>query len=151
MRDFKFRVWSQAEKEWSNTSMLEVWDNSGVLKPFAWMGHPTENYIIQQFTGLKDETGKDIYEGDIIEETYDRLRGLVSDFDKSKTKINDGLWTYGHFVYISEVSWSDMYSGFHVTRRRLTGEKEEAGRFPLNGKNVKIIGNIFENPELIKS
>jgi len=73
-REIKFRVWNSEDKSWDNPAILEVWDESGKLEPYSYIKtgklnplyQPIENYIIQQWTGLLDKNGKEIYEGDII-------------------------------------------------------------------------------------
>lgn len=78
---------------------------------------------IMQFTGLLDKNGKEIYEGDIITDTAN--------------KINSREWN-------AEVVWSDIgfsLSECHPTERSLW-ELAERGR-------LEVIGNIYENPEPI--
>jgi uncharacterized phage protein (TIGR01671 family) len=77
---------------------------------------PNENYIIQQYTGLKDSKGVEIYEGDIVE-IGDRKREVI--FNIGMFYIDEN---YGDIVPVSEVD-----------------------------NIIEVIGNIFENPELIKN
>jgi hypothetical protein len=86
-REIKFRVWGKSEKRFLNE--YSVIDNTviplsinfnGMIatsfysKPIriSDLGHGIktienqENYIIQQFTGIKDLTGREIYEGDLV-------------------------------------------------------------------------------------
>ncbi len=63
MRQFKFRVWNIEENKWNDPVILEVFGASGELESLY---NPQENYVIQQFTGLLDKNGKEIYEGDSL-------------------------------------------------------------------------------------
>jgi hypothetical protein len=76
--------------------------------------------VVLQWTGLKDKKGKEIYEGDII------------------------LNEYGHKC---EIVW--QVHGFYYTRKRwrLGWNKRFAH---LSEDKFEVIGNIYENPELLQ-
>jgi uncharacterized phage protein (TIGR01671 family) len=87
-----------------------------------------EHYQIMQFTGLLDKNGKEIYEGDIL--------GLA-----------EGV--YGTW----EVFWDDDFKGFSLskTEEEIAGLGETLNKDVFDGitTEAEIIGNIYENPELI--
>jgi hypothetical protein len=86
-------------------------------------GSGGDEYVVQQFTGLRDSKGVDIYEGDII-------RGKFLDTE------------YRHLKTInSKVVWIERYACFNI------GMEE----WRYSGERVTIIGNIFESKKLLKN
>jgi len=78
------------------------------------------NYPIMQYTGLKDKNGKEVYEGDIIQYV---INSYYSCGDREEVK-----YQYGGFYPFSIAGWE--------------GSTES--------HEIELIGNIHENPELLK-
>ena len=119
MKELKFRVWEEREKEYDTWSY--ILDDSGNLFRNAYgalIECDKKDYIIEQYTGLKDKNGKEIYEGDIVE--YDwYIRNGKSYRVKEKVVFDDmGARVCGH------------------NRIR-------------NCSGVEVIGNIHENADLL--
>jgi uncharacterized phage protein (TIGR01671 family) len=65
MRELKFRFWDKSDKEWT-TFIPRVEVISNKILEFTGSKYQRENITIQQYTGLKDAQGTEIYEGDIL-------------------------------------------------------------------------------------
>lgn len=131
MRDVKFRAWDKAtrkileviEIDFQGMEILVI-DHEEQEAREAVFGH----YELMQYTGLKDENGAEIYEGDIIRITTNLQENGV---DYSAQII----FKDGGFCAIDGVE--DNYG---VRRYRLSDF----------GYKLKILGNIYENNELLE-
>lgn len=91
----------------------------------------TDNFEIEQLTGLKDVNGKDIYEGDILS-TSSVIHG---------DNITDYL----------KVEWREDYAGFFCGEKQLFECLSDWDNdIKLSQTFPKIVGNIHENPELLE-
>lgn len=86
---------------------------------------------IGQYTGLTDKNGKKIFEGDII-----------------KYKNTDGIKFNGvALTVIGKVVYNEKNASFAISGKDEIGAKHY-DYFPI--KNIEDIGNIHDNPELLK-
>jgi len=130
MREFKFKAWNgltMYDPDYIDSiggcyTSYSRWDSESVEKD--------KDGILLQWTGLKDKNDKDIYEGDIC-----RCYGGESD---------QGVFEYDDKCI---VKWQS--SGFDlVSIKRGCGY---GWGFVDCFENIDVIGNIYKNPELLKS
>lgn len=124
----KFRAWTEEGKmmyydvyHFKDDTLLLSYDK------IAFDEVPASDFILMQSTGLKDKNGKEIYDGDIVK-FYD------CDDD----------------VYVTPVVWDKNYACFGVSF---------SGKYPISFdyleefytelKDIEVVGNIYENPELL--
>ena len=120
MREIKFRIWNN-EKMSSWEDLLKHSRNFTHFDNLIGHFNNPDVAILMQYTGLKDKNGKEIYEGDILESERE----------------NACQWV---------VVW---FNGWYLDRY-VNGKRDETvGKYGFR-TDLKIIGNIYENPELIK-
>jgi len=153
MREIKFRAWDKInEKMIYSNGEIDYFDGDGIEGGametiFLDMWGNVEKYIhttggtnevkmindaeIMQYTGLKDKNGKEIYEGDILKVELRSKDNYIGRVD----------FNYGQF-------WCVKHNGYGGTGYDFDFlcNKDRYSKTAI----IEVIGNIFENPELLK-
>lgn len=146
-REIKFRVWDESQRYMA----YQVTPGLETIQSFT---HHFGDKKLLQFTGLKDYEGKEIYDGDIVQVEFtlaswwwyanpkptggDGYSGVVG------LCIVNNLGNAVKIWFPKKDFWFDRYNGL----------EEKINKYYLNNiipvkYKCKVIGNIYENPELI--
>jgi uncharacterized phage protein (TIGR01671 family) len=130
MREIKFRAWNDQDKFWMYIEFKDaedLWSDNGILC------HNHLKYL-NQYIGLKDACDKEIYEGDIL--SIDWPIGL-----KTENYIGQVDFAYGQFWCVKHNGYGGNGYNFDILCN-----KDTRNHLPI----IKVIGDIYENPELLK-
>lgn len=142
MREIKFRAWDGKRMLYPGddfrTNYLEIWYKDGLIFSISlkskdwpiyryyWFESNSDAHTLMQYTGLNDNNGTPIYEGDIIKED--------------------------NTFY--QVYWNDNYLAWHkISKDRdefgsYKGPLQSGNGYSKSKKRI-VIGNIYQNPNLI--
>ena len=132
-REIKYRAWLKEEKKMVNVETIDFSEKSiqhleknEIIDAYLLRTTFLEDIELMQYTGLKDKNGKETYEGDILKYKfpYDRRLKHVSLVKFIETEASFGL--------------KDIY-GNEIPLYRITANNY-----------FEVIGNIYENPELLE-
>lgn len=131
MREILFRAKREATNEWVYGYFVNEYDDFQIYVQPQIITRSGREYVnentLGQFTGLTDKNGVKIFEGDIVE------------------------YETGKKVRIGRVFFSDFRASFSVTAGKNGSARinNDLFNYIQNRNSVIVIGNIYDNPELI--
>lgn len=139
-REIEFRAWNAKKKE----MFVGIYLGSGFDEDYhISTGWYLEDMEMMQYTGLKDKNGIKIFEGDICNI---KPRGKQWDIGYVKYSVK-----YGQYVLMVKYSYYGEEKKEHVIFCH-NGSSTQSRPYNMHsfGNGIEVIGNIYQNPELIK-
>ena len=121
----RFRAWNKVKKEMITDVINNCVDNFDMV-----LKHP-QIYDVMQYTGLKDKNGVEIYEGDVVSASW---------YDYEEPRCDA----------IGQIIFNENWCSYCIW------DEENKKMSELNGQGayyweIEVIGNIYDNPELLES
>lgn len=141
MREIKFRVWLR--RQGNNDKEYFIMEDVDFYFFEEW-GYRTSGEVeeaghkLMQYTGLKDKNGEGIYEGDILQDTGYGAEGALP-----------GVVMFGDWDNGQEGDENDRGIGWFTEDS--SGYRRSLLDFVLFDNEIRVIGNIYENPELLSN
>jgi uncharacterized phage protein (TIGR01671 family) len=134
MKTLKFRAWHKTLKQYLAVEGINFVDCLiSISKIYNNNLFSFDEVIIEQFTGLFDNNGKEIYEGDIVKEVGFEDTECIKRFG---------------FGRVHSIAWDNHYLQWCCLNKGDIDDKRDL-QFVSYKYELEVIGNIHENPELL--
>ena len=149
MRDIKFRAWHDLTKKMipmADFGFAVTWKKALMTECFSLLtANKSKDFDVMQYTGLKDKNGVEIYEGDVVRWTNVRhwWTAVIRTLDRARASSTLYAVELKHNVTVDE-------SGNHYTYEESDSREGARVELPFLSKTAEVIGNIYENPELME-
>lgn len=131
-REIKFRAWDIEAKQFVTDFILDRLGNEYQTNKCEFWGDD-RRLVLMQYTGMKDKNGMDIYEGDIVQMFITRSWGRPEqETVRMVATLDDGIWNVATDWIEASEWWGAAEDGSTTVHWR------------------EIIGNVHEDPELLK-
>jgi uncharacterized phage protein (TIGR01671 family) len=148
-REIKFRVWDKANNKFGHSDdysirgcgeylQYECQDGEHDFSYDCFSSVSKDDLVFQQFTGLLDKNGVEIYEGDILSFLPER---------KGKTYVVEFWPEFGYVAKHAESSGVDS-NGYEFTTSHFFSAFQWEHYHNVEYQ-YEVVGNIFQNPELL--
>ena len=148
MREIKFRAWHKEKKimgEVLGIDILhkEIFFSNGDVDCYEHVDF--KNIELMQYTGMKDVTEKEIYEGDVVKLIHTGIEISADRLEDLKRFVGIIKYENGIFKIVKKEKSLIESKYFEM-------EQKKVSEIFIYSKlyDLEVVGNIYENPELLK-
>jgi uncharacterized phage protein (TIGR01671 family) len=143
MREVKFRAWNKRDKK------MLGWDI--VQNQYFYTIEQYPDYKVMQYTGLKDKNEKEIYEGDILKVPVDINQEVHGSYSIHEVIIKKGIIITSYLKSEKgQILPKGYTAGFLLDSYDFDNKTFLFSDNPTMDTKVELLGNIYENPELLE-
>lgn len=126
----KFSVWDKVDKVYDVPIQIDIDDSGHISCVDTYHGSLVDgDFVLEQYTGLKDVNGKKIFEGDIVISGWNEMQEGGPDlYIEAKGQVTFDEGCFG--VYDNEQGFRPL--------------------FTMTLNKLHVVGNIHKNPELLE-
>ena len=147
MREIKFRAWLKEHKSMIDVMEIDI-DNQTIF--YYWFGDHDghfENFNkidLMEYIGLKDKNNKEIYEGDVVKLVHTGIEISADRLEDLKRFV--GIIKYENGIFKIVKTEKSL-----IESKYFEMEQKKVSEIFIYSKlyDLEVIGNIYENPELL--
>ena len=143
MREIKFRAWDKLNKEMFNVESINFQERKVYRDIVSYRNF--NDIELMQYTGMKDVTEKEIYEGDVVKLIHTGIEISADRLEDLKRFV--GIIKYENGIFKIVRTEKSL-----IESKYFEMEQKKVSEIFIYSKlyDLEVVGNIYENPELIK-
>ena len=147
-REIKFRAWNENTKGYCYDAQ-DAYDTLGWSKAQSKHGYPAQSFghffdddffVVEQYTGLTDKNGTEIYEGDVVDYKTDKSEWRCKVTYGGPFESDEAVVEYASFTLIGVWPWANKIVKYSMD---VLNERYAS--------HLTVVGNIHENGELLSN
>ena len=143
MREIKFKAWDKLNKEMFNVEIMDFQERKVYKDTVSY--RKFNDIELMQYTGMKDVTEKEIYEGDVVKLVHTGIEISADRLEDLKRFV--GIIKYENGIFKIVKTEKSL-----IESKYFEMEQKKVSEIFIYSKlyDLEVVGNIYENPELLK-